>query len=126
METLTIEATKYTPLINLDPQKGVFEFKGKSYPENTFDFYSPVIDWIEKYFTSKKPSATYINMDIIYFNSSSSKLFFDFFDILDDARKNGHNIQVNWHYDKDNESSLEAGEDFREDFEELTFNLIEK
>jgi hypothetical protein len=65
-------------------------------------------------------------MEIIYFNSSSSKLFFDFFDILDEARKNGCTIEVNWYYDKENESSLEAGEDFKEDFEDLTFNLIEK
>jgi hypothetical protein len=126
METLTIEATKYTPMINLDPQKGIFEFKGKSYPENTFDFYSPVIDWIEKYFIADRSAPTRVNMDIIYFNSSSSKLFFDFFDILDEARKNGCAIEVNWYYDKENESSLEAGEDFKEDFEDLTFNLIEK
>ena len=127
MEALTIEATKYTPMINLDPKKGIFEFKGKSYPENTFDFYSPVIDWIEKYFSSEMPAhTTCVNMDIIYFNSSSSKLFFDFFDILDDARKNGKDVKVNWYYDKDNESSLEAGEDFKDDFEELIFNLIEK
>ncbi|OQX58735.1 MAG: hypothetical protein B5M52_04855 [Helicobacteraceae bacterium 4484_230] len=126
MKILMIEATKYTPMINLDPQKGVFEFKGKSYPENTFDFYSPVIDWIEKYFMSDRSAPTRVNMDIIYFNSSSSKLFFDFFDILDEARKNGYSVEVNWYYDKENESSLEAGEDFKEDFEELTFNLIEK
>ncbi len=126
MENFTIEATKYTPKINLNAQKRIFNFSGKSYPENTFDFYSPVIKWIETYFESTTNEGTKIDMDIIYFNSSSSKLFFDFFDILEEAHQNGHKIEVNWFYDQDNESAYEAGEDFQEDFENLPINLVEK
>jgi len=33
---------------------------------------------------------------------------------------------INWIYDEENESALEAGEDFMEDFEDLTINLVEK
>ena len=65
-------------------------------------------------------------MDIVYFNSSSSKLFFDLFDIVEEAQEEGHTITVNWLYDAENENALEAGEDFKEDFESLDFNLIEK
>jgi hypothetical protein len=65
-------------------------------------------------------------MEIIYFNSSSSKLFFDFFDLLEEASGNGKEIEVNWLYDGENESAEEAGEDFKEDFESLNFNLVVK
>jgi len=37
-----------------------------------------------------------------------------------------HDIEINWLYDEDNDSSMEAGEDFIEDFEDLTINLVSK
>ena len=124
MEDLNCEATKYTPEIKLDAQSGVFSFIGKSYPENTFEFYEPTISWIEKYFQTTTNEKTVINMEIIYFNSSSSKLFFDLFDILDNV--SDKDIEVNWIYDEDNDSAIEAGEDFKDDFEDLNFNLVQK
>jgi len=125
MDNLTIEETKYTPKIELDATTGVISMVGKSYPENTFEFYEPVMKWIEEYFDSSAKEETAVNLEIIYFNSSSSKLFFDLFDLLEE-NKNDHKITVNWIYDGENESALEAGEDFQEDFEELTINLVEK
>ncbi|KEA64667.1 Fe-S oxidoreductase [Marinobacterium lacunae] len=124
METLRLEATQYTPEIVLDPA-GVIAFSGKSYPENTFDFYQPVMDWLEQYFSSELPERTVVNMEIIYFNSSSSKLFFDMFDLMEEASAE-HALEVNWIYDPENESAREAGEDFIEDFDSLTLNLVEK
>ncbi len=123
---MIIEETKYTPSIKLDASKGILELIGKSYPENTFEFYKPMMDWVEKYFKGNEQSKTVVNMEIIYFNSSSSKLFFDFFDLLEEAHNNGKNIEINWIYDEENESAMEAGEDFKEDFESLMFNLIVK
>jgi hypothetical protein len=125
MENLHIEATKYTPEITLDADKGLIELRGKSYPENTFEFYKPVMEWIEEYFECCAKDVTTVNMEIIYFNSSSSKLFFDFFDLLDE-NKDEHKIVVNWIYDPENESAEEAGEDFVEDFEDLDIRLVEK
>jgi len=125
MENLSIEETKYTPKINMNATTGVIEMTGKSYPENTFEFYAPVMSWLDEYFSEKADDVTVVNMEIIYFNSSSSKLFFDFFDVLDEA-KDDNKIEVNWIYDEDNESAEEAGEDFIEDFESLTIKLVVK
>jgi len=125
MENIFIEQTKYTPEISLDAQKGEINFTGKSYPENTFEFYNPVLNWVGEYFNDSAKSQTTINMEIIYFNSSSSKLFFDFFDMIEEASE-VNDIIINWIYDEENDSALEAGEDFTEDFENLNFNLIEK
>jgi hypothetical protein len=135
MENLNIEATKYTPEIILH-KSGKFSIKGKSYPENTFEFYAPVTAWFKLYFlidslpkvhfvTDEMPKALTLDMEIIYFNSSSSKWFFDLFDIFDE-HKESFDISINWLYDEDNESAREAGEDFIEDFENLNIKLVPK
>ena len=123
MKRLSLAATQYTPEISMDPA-GTISMVGKSYPENTFDFYEPVMRWLEEYF-HHPAEKTIVNMEIIYFNSSSSKLFFDFFDILDE-HSNEHAIEVNWIFDKENENAKESGEDFIEDFDKLTINLVSK
>jgi hypothetical protein len=124
MENLIIEETKYTPKITLD-STGVISLIGKSYPENTFEFYAPMMDWIKEYFETSAAPTTTINMEITYFNSSSSKLFFDFFDILEE-NNDEHDIVINWIFDEENESAQEAGEDFIEDFEDLNIKLVTK
>ena len=124
MQNLKLEATKYTPEINLDIT-GTISLTGKSYPENTFEFYAPMMQWIEEYFEGTPADTTTVNMEIIYFNSSSSKLFFDFFDLLEENSKD-HKIEINWIYDEENESAEEAGEDFIEDFEDLNIKLVIK
>ena len=122
MENLIIEETKYTPTINLNVN-GTISIVGKSYPENTFEFYAPVMEWLGTYFEEGNKKLT-LNMEITYFNSSSSKLFFDMFDLLDE--NNSDELIINWIYDEENESALEAGEDFKEDFENLTINFVTK
>lgn len=124
MENLKLEATKYTPEINLE-MSGTISLVGKSYPENTFEFYAPMMQWLENYFEKTPAETTVVNIEIIYFNSSSSKLFFDFFDLLEEE-SSSNKIQINWIYDEENESALEAGEDFIEDFEDLKINLVIK
>jgi hypothetical protein len=43
-----------------------------------------------------------------------------------DNSKNGRNITVNWITTKRNKIIIECGEDFQEDLENLTFNLVIK
>ncbi|RLA81470.1 MAG: hypothetical protein DRG78_09200 [Epsilonproteobacteria bacterium] len=124
MENLNIEATKYTPVINLDTN-GTISMVGKSYPENTFEFYAPMMDWVKEYFDTSAKATTTVNLEITYFNSSSSKLFFDLFDLLEENHED-HTIVINWIFDEENESAEEAGEDFIEDFEDLTITLVSK
>ena len=100
------------------------EIKGDSLPENTAEFYKELMIELKDYFNSPQDK-TVINLEITYFNSSSSKLFFDFFDLLESASEK-YDIEINWIYDEDNESMEEAGEDFKEDFESLTFNMVTK
>lgn len=125
MENLFIEKTKYTPMISFDIKTGIVEIEGKSYPENSFEFYKPLIESIELFFKDTENKEFILNMNVLYFNSSTSKVFFDLFDFLDENTSK-NNIKVNWYYDEKNDSMAEVGEDYKEDFENLEFNLLIK
>jgi len=125
MDNLIIKETKESLGINLNAEEGILSLAGNSYPENTFELYQPMMDWLEEYFAGNAQETTTVNMEIIYFNSSSSRLLYEIFELLNEA-KNEHQIQVNWIYDADNDSAEEAGEDFEEEFEDLNIQLVQK
>ena len=124
MENLIIAETQYTPSIEMLTQ-GSITFVGKSYPENTFEFYNPVMVWLKTYCVEQPAQALQVSLEIIYCNSSSSKWFFDFFDVLNEY-KDACQITVEWVYDEENESAQEAGEDFIDDFPDLSIVLKTK
>ena len=72
MEPIIIEGTPKTPTVKFDSSEGVFEIKGRSIPENSIEFYKPLVDALDKYAGSPK-SATNVNIQLEYFNTSSSK-----------------------------------------------------
>ena len=112
METLTIEGTPKTPTIKFDEASATLEVKGRSIPENSIEFYKPLVDWLEKY--AMKPSAkTNVNIQLEYFNTSSSKCILDVFKKLEGIHKSGNEVVINWHYEVDDEDMLEAGEDYQ-------------
>lgn len=124
MENLVIAQTESTPRIFFDASSGILEIRGESYPENTAEFYGPVLHWISDFLEQSELPLS-MNIGIVYFNSSSSKVLMNIFDLLDEASGNGREIVVNWHYDSNNELALEYGEEFREDINSLAFNLVE-
>jgi len=125
-ENLVIAKTEATPEIRFDHASGILELRGESYPENTAEFYAPVFEWLRAFLASGSGVSVTVNMEIIYFNSSSSKALMNMFDLLDEAVAKGKKIAVNWIYDAGNESALEYGEEFKDDLASLEFNLVEK
>ena len=126
MENLQIEATKYTPKIDFNASEAVMSVVGKSYPENTFEYYKPIVTWIKEYFKGVEDQTTIFNFDLEYLNSSSLKAYFDIFDIIELAHGKNKSIKINWIYDEDNDIAEETGEDFMEDFETLDIKLVTK
>ena len=112
MEKISIEGTPETPTINFDVAKGFLEIKGRSIPENSIEFYKPLVDWLEKY-AANPQSATNVNIQLEYFNTSSSKCILDVFKKLEAINKGGSAVVINWHYEEDDEDMLEAGEDYQ-------------
>jgi hypothetical protein len=111
MTPLQIEGTAKTPQINFDEETGLLEIRGRSIPENSIDFYKPLIDWIDKYGRSPRQK-TALHVQLEYFNTSSSKCILDVFKKLEGIRAGGNEVTVLWHYEQDDEDMLEAGEDY--------------
>ncbi len=126
MDSLNIEATKYSPAVRFEPEKRVLQISGESYPENTMEFYAPVFDYLKEYLALPEAPPLTVNVDLIYFNSSSSKILINLFDLLDGAAKEGRDVAINWFYESDDEDNLEFGEEFAEDLEYVQFHLVEK
>jgi len=126
MDNLNIGPTKYTPEIIFDAETNLLEIKGETYPENTAEFYAPVFKWLGAYLGKLRDEAVTVNLEINYFNSSSSKVLMDMFDQFEAAATAGKDIALNWIYNRENESAKEYGEEFQEDLEVLTLNLVEK
>jgi hypothetical protein len=113
METLLIEGSAKTPTIKFDAEQGIIEIKGRSIPENSIEFYKPLIDWLEKY-SSKPKTDTIVNIQLEYFNTSSSKCILDVFKKLESINKGGQSqVVINWDYEEDDEDMSEAGEDYQ-------------
>lgn len=126
MENLIIETSTHTPEINFDSEKNVLAIIGESYPENTREFFEPMFTWLDQYLKTIDEQTVTVNVELIYFNSSTAKVLMNFFDTLEEFAEEGANITVNWIYDERNENAVEYGEDFQEDLENVQFNLVRK
>lgn len=114
MNVLNIEGSQSTPHISADWDRGCLAMQGDSYPENSFEFFGPVIEWIERYLKESEESL-YLELRLVYMNTSSVKAMMDIFDLLEDAHGSGRQVSVNWYYDPRNERVLDLADEFRED-----------
>jgi hypothetical protein len=109
MDILHLEGTEDTPKIILDKKNGIMEISGRSLPEDSAEFYKPVLVWIEGYAQSPNPSTDFI-FKLEYFNTGSSKLILDVLYALEDIQ----GIKVQWYFHEEDEDMEEAGQEFSE------------
>lgn len=123
MTIFTLEGSPKTPIVSLNHETGVLEIKGRSIPENSIEFYKPILEWMDSYGANPKPE-TKVNIVLEYFNTSSSKCILDVFKKLEGINSAGKTkISINWHYEEDDEDMLEAGEDYQAIIS-IPFNMV--
>ncbi len=123
MEPISIPGTPKTPSVNFNADTGVVEIKGRSIPENSIEFYKPLVDWLEQY-SGQPQKKTVVNIQLEYFNTSSSKCILDVFKKLETIFKSHNDVVINWYYEEDDEDMLEAGEDYQSILK-IPFKMIE-
>lgn len=124
MNDIAIAATKNTPAIFSEIAQQRITIRGEAYPENAAQFYAPFFTWLNDYLEEKRHQATELNVELTYFNSSSSKVLFDLFERLEQAVAVGHQVVVNWRFHSDNDMIQEYGEEFAEEVKGLDFRLL--
>lgn len=111
MKTLIIEDTQETPYINFSMDNEAFEILGNSLPEDVISFYEPVVDWLKNYALNPKEE-TKVKFKLTYYNTSSSKMFMQILNILQNIHRRGKKVEILWCVKDDDEDIIEAGEDY--------------
>jgi hypothetical protein len=89
----------------------------------------PVFSWLREYFKQSDSRREFtVNIELLYFNSGSSKVLLELFILLEAEASEGKNISINWIYLEDDEDNLEYGKEFQADLQLqfLKFNLVPK
>ena len=123
MNNIKMEGTAKTPDLSFDANTGVFDIKGRSIPENSVEFYKPILEWIDEYTKQTQPK-TIVNIHLEYFNTSSSKCILKKKKKFEIIAKNGNDIVIRWHYEEDDEDMLEAGQDYQSIIK-VPFEMVE-
>ncbi len=126
MKPLYLEATECTPKILCDHDRHLLEIRGSSYLENTLEFYEPILIWFKEYLIQPEIRHITVNIELVYFNSSSSRILMEVFEMLNDRAFNEETaIDVYWFYEPEDEDMLEFGEEFQQDYRAIVFHFVE-
>jgi hypothetical protein len=116
-----IEGTRSTPSVLIEP--GKIEINGRSIPEDSAEFFEPVLSTVSEYFRNKV-SETVIHFHLEYINSGSKKYLTNILSVCAEARRNGHQVRVLWYFDYDDESMEDLGNDLKKILD-LPFSIYE-
>lgn len=114
MNNLIIAQSASSPAVTADWEAGTIHMKGDSYPENSFELFQPLIDWVESYL-AKAGRPLHLELELVYLNTSSIRSMMDIFDHMDAAHRKGQSVSARWTYEAANERVGQLAEEFRED-----------
>src|SRR5689334_19097092 len=109
MDALKISITDDTPEIILDKATGKFEITGRSLPEDSLEFYTPVFKWLAEYAKEPNPTTEFV-FKLEYANAASSKMVQDILSALEKIK----GMKVVWYFYEDDEDMEEMGHELSE------------
>ncbi len=109
MKAFDVQGTDETPRILLDKENGVFEISGRSLPEDSAEFFDPILAWVMEYQKDPNPS-TELVLKLDYLNTASSKFIQDILTAFEGAP----GTRIIWYHLDDDESMEEIGKEFAE------------
>lgn len=118
MSAIQLQGTSKTPHVAFNDSPLSMEISGRSIPENSIAFYTPLLEWVDEHLKDAGSLEVVIRLE--YFNTSSSKCLMD---LLKRIEKSPAEATVLWYYEEDDEDMLEAGEDY-DAIIDMPFRLI--
>ncbi|RXZ44489.1 DUF1987 domain-containing protein [Crenobacter cavernae] len=122
MQNIHLSATAATPEVDFRFDSHQLSLKGESYPENAQSFYGPLLDAVASYLAGLDHAQITVDVQLAYFNSSSTKLLMNLFELLNNSAVKGNYVTLNWHYDEDDDTILEFGQEIADDYPSLDFH----
>jgi len=122
MEKFYLAATSNTPEVDFDFPQRRLSLKGESYPESAAAFYGDILTKTNAFLDTLDQEKIDVSIQLLYFNSSSTKMLFSFFEMLYQAAEAGNAVRLDWYHDVDDETILEFGLELAEDFPSIEFH----
>ncbi len=114
MKRLEIKETSNTPHILFDIESGTFVIDGKSFPEDSKEFYRPLIEWVDELISHKeKISKLNLQFNLFYLSSSSIISVKQLLMKLVELQNAGVSVLVTWKHDDDDDDIKKTGEDYQ-------------
>lgn len=111
MKNLYLERTIKTPKISFDAIKGHLLLEGRSIPEDAYNFFTPIYEWLEV-FNKEGAEDILLEFKLEYFNTSSSKCILEILKLLEIQKQK--KISIKWYYEEDDEDMFESGQDYNQ------------
>ena len=111
MDELILQKEPRTPSVRFN-KDGELRIEGRSTPENTVEFYEPLIIWLKE-FKKTKPTSLNLHISLEFFNTSSGKLLINMFKIIEKFKTESFEPSIFWYYDENDEDMFQAGQDFQ-------------
>lgn len=112
MKRLEISPSNNTPHIILDVDANILLIEGKSFPEDSKEFYRPVIEWMDEFKTTN-PKQIKISFNLFYLSSSSIISIKQFLMKVVELNNAGTKTTILWSYDEDDDDIKKTGEDYQ-------------
>lgn len=111
-KALKLKGSKETPEVVFDKENQLFTISGRSLPEDSFQFYQPILDWMKEYVQDPLP-VTELVTHFEYFNSSSIKQLLILFKTVESLIDSGKEAKITWKYDEEDDLMEIKGKEFK-------------
>ena len=111
MGVFKLAATSCSPEVVLDIENGRFVISGESYPQDVYEVYQPILEWIEQH-KDQIPEKAEFHFYLEYFNTTSFKAILEVLSKLDELYNQGKEIQVKWLYSTEDDDMESAGQEY--------------
>lgn len=122
MSPLAIEQTEDTPMIALNRESDSFDISGRSLPEDSINFYAPIVEWFENYVQSPREETNFV-FHFEYISTSSTKQVMKLILLLNELNKT-KKVNVFWKFDRDDDDMKQTGKRLQK-LTTMQFNYVE-
>ncbi|SCA57514.1 conserved hypothetical protein [Candidatus Terasakiella magnetica] len=122
MENFVIEATDNIPSVDIDFSTGKVTIEGEAYSEEAAELFSQIEDKIDTLVSNDQCSMITVELNFMYFNSSSARRIMHMLFKLDEIAEN-KTVNIFWGVREDDESMEEMGEEFGEEVDNANFEI---
>lgn len=116
-----IEATEKTPEIVIDNELGVISIKGISVSDNPNSFFEEPLKQFSFYLDQAKENSV-VEFYLSYFNTNTALIIRDMLRKIENLPDSSI-FKIKWYFEADDEDMKEVGDEFRQLFKSLDFDL---